>query len=445
VFLLPVLFATFREDLRDVFERLNVDLALADIISRHLRVGFDEVKPVAREIVSRFAREVESGNTPQFYYLDVKNHVLYYNSVRFCSIYMTVFTYSENNRYYMDLPDCRDGLAMVVLEEKLGEIVTMLSQKLGISREEVERRLRGALNELKSDPLNAVRAGFARLLILPPRSESELEQELFKYTAGFRARDKEFAKAWDAVVEADHGLAVSDYDVLMAWLAGKSVGYKLPSGYEVYEFGDRAMAVAAKTYYGVNIGWYREEGGDWYVEAYVSDLDPKTYSMLKDVVLRDFKLGRPPQAIALGLRTANLLAHAVGYEPLVKATYEMARDGRSYARIEVESKGAMLTIHVIYNPDEFDLNDKFLFLVERGGDAYILNAFMLDRLLGVYGLHSINRDLYNQLLEQDKVEEGLAEAVYKALDNPRVSAELPDHVRIQLLNYLAIRAVKSLV
>jgi len=417
-------------------KRLEVDSALADILSRYLRVRFDEVKPIASEVVSSFAREVESSKPPQFYYLDPQNHLLYYNDILMCTIDMVVFKLGETNRYRMLRSDCRDGLAIVVLEEKLGEIAESLSQEFGIGKEEAERRLRKALRELKSDRLNAVKAGFARLLVLPPRSEEELGRELMRYTRIRGPLGRE-------LIKAERLPSVTPFDVFIAWLVGKGIGYKLLEGYEVYESGDRIMAVAG-TDYGFDIGWYRVEGEHWDAEGYI-ELSYRTYNKLKDVVLEDFRLGRPLHAIKAGLEGVDDIMYAdEGYHELARAIYEVARDGRPYARVEEETRGGKLTIHVIHNPSRQYTDERYIFIVERNGDTYILSAPMMRGLLWYDRLHEISKDLYRHLARQYDPEGKLTEALIKALDNPEVVAQLPKNIVDLILEYLTEKAVERI-
>jgi len=60
------------------------------------------------------------------------------------------------------------------LEEKIGAVAGFLSPRVGRGVAEVEAELRRVLEELKADPRNAVRHGFARLVYFPPSSEEEL-------------------------------------------------------------------------------------------------------------------------------------------------------------------------------------------------------------------------------------------------------------------------------
>jgi len=448
---LPVWFATPDYGLSFALSFLGFDLSLARMFAHYFNLDFDKARQVAEEVVSSFVGEVEPRGWLQFYYLDSGNHTLYVNAPLFCTVVSIDFAKDKVTQHWIESWECKEGLATIMLEERLGEIARSLARALGVGVEEVERRLRGVLSELKSNPRNTIRRGFARLLFFPPRSEDELRLELLRYTMGSGFTDEKLYEAWKATVKSSHVRSITASDVFKAWLAGRGTGYKLPGRYRVYESGDRVMVVAPKNGEW-EIEWYKDEGTRWDLEASASHLSYSTVEALEDIILEDLRRGLHPRTIASGIKLVDSLSLAdAGYRTLARTVYEMERDGRVYTRVAEEKPWERLSIHVIHNPDGGDWGERYLFLVEHDSNTYLLNEYMVAKLLQpnklrIYGKGTlaVTQDMYEKLLKEYD-EEKLAEAVYKALDNPRVSAELPDDVRIQLLNYLAVRAIKSLV
>jgi len=384
-------------------EGYKVDSALARLVSQSLGLDVDAVKPVVRAIAFGFAREAAEAKAWRFFYHHAAGRV-YYNDAVPCGIGVADIASRTAKTYLLDEEDCRDGLALVILEERLGCFADSISRRFGLDRAEVEARLRRLVEELKADPKSAFRAGFVRLAFFPPGSEEELEKMLYMY-----ARDPDevwrewrgqwFVEAWRELVKKEDG-PLTPFEVFKAHLAGMDVVGSPPDGYKVYVSGRRVM-VAGPGMWGWSVAWFKVGAGYWTVLGHLPgfmDALKKAWSVVGDLVVEDFKRGVGAGQLARGLEAAAASSFLAdyGYTELVKAIYLMGRDGKSYARAVVGGRGGRVVVHVLRYPHE-DMLEGAAFVVEHGGSRYLLDIISLARALRRFGTLALSPDMYREV------------------------------------------------
>jgi len=410
--------------LRDVMTLLyGVNHELARILASNLGLGLKDALHVAEDAVARFAQEVEeAGRWRRFYYVDPETHKAYFSYLD--EVRVADLQGGRAATYWVNPGNYGIGLALLVLEEGRGYIAELLSRRLGV--EGAEERVERVVEELKRDPKNVVRAGFARLTTIPPASEEEL-REMVRYVEG-SFQDRGLVEAWREVVDVD-GRRLYLTDVFKVYLASRGTGYRLPERFRVYEHGDMVMLLG-ETGWGWEVAWYRVEGDRW-AELHSAELTRSALQVLEDLMVEDFKKGRQPARIAKAAGAVAAVGFAErGYRQLARWVYRMVVDGKAYAKIVENSHGEDLAVHVVQNPLEGAVWSRFIFVVEHGGRRYLLDSRMAFWALhhlarGRLGLddldYSLLLDMYNEKYGLDE----LVGAVGRILRNPLVRAELP--------------------
>jgi len=423
-------YASPERAVRDGLKFYGVGSALAGILAGYLGLSRGDARVAASRIISAFAREVASRRWRVFHYLDPARHTVYSNYLGFCAILESDVQKALVKGYALRDEECRLGLALTVLEE-VASISRFLPRGLGLGG--AEERLGRAMEELKAEPKDAVVSGFARLALLPPSTEEELERELAKYTEG-RFQSRELREAWREAVKTFRREA-SPRDAFFAYLAGRGAGYRLPEKYRAYESGGVVM-VAGPDYLWHSVEWYRVRGGRWGEVALVGHLPGPALQALEDLMAEDFKRGIPPARIADAVRHVRDAGFAQrGFPELAREFYKVARDGKAYAKLKVGRTGKPLVIHVIQDSDEWRTEHRFLFIVEYAGQRHLLNTQALGDLLWHIGKLGPATALAT-LTGGGSPPPSLtvpAEDVARMLDKPAVRAGIPDDIASWLL------------
>jgi len=427
----PVWFSQVVGDVEDFLR--GADSALAEMISEELGLDEKDVEPVARAAAWGFAKEME-GRWREFYYLDVSGHRFYYSDTGTCTIWEADLERGLTRVYTLRGKDEAYGLAVAVLEEWLGAIADRLSRRFGLDRAEVEGRLRGMLERLKSDPGNVVKAGFARFVLTPPDSEEEIRRGLAMYTGG-QFQDEGLARAWRRVVFRGRENMVT-IDIIDAYLVGKGVGYRLPERFKVYEREDGAM-MSIRLWRGWRVVWYKRAGGAY---RFVGIMDLRSGSgealreALEDLVAEDYVKGRPARAIWVGVKAARSSRFAdFGRPDLARAVYMVARDRKVYAKVEGGLEEGV-AVHVLRDPDRgVDDPHAYLFIVEHGDERRLLDYGAVEHVLRrSHGRLAAAQEEYGALVD----EEELAERLAGVLRRRRALSELPEGVASWLREYV---------
>jgi len=405
-------------------------LELATILSSRLGIGLAAAYAVAKEASSSFAKKVGFRRWLFFYYLDPESHTVYTNNPALCHIEAADMLGGRVVNYGLDDDDCGPAYALLVLEEELEAISRLLSERLGLDRSEAEASLREAVEALKADPENAVRAGLARLILLPLGSEEELGRELLKYVLG-AFQDWELAEAWRRVVKPEYGGPTVLADAFTAYLAGRGAGYEPPDGYKVCERGDIVM-LAGPGGGGWGVAWFKVRGNSWVEVESAEGLDWSVQRALEDLVVEDFKRGLPPARIAGGVECVHAFGFAAhGYLELARAVYRVVAGRRVYTKVVEGRRGESLVIHVVRGPGAGSVCGGLLLLVEYAGHRYLLDDELAIRALWSEPEPKLafTPEEYASFLDKYRgFHATLAGKAARVLGNSRVRAELPSDV-----------------